>query len=110
MVTIKVKLLSVLMVTLISCGEGMDTASSLEREDIENIWWQLTDIGMCFNIHESGDLLTYINQVHNEGKWLYEEPLTYIVDDDEYTIYENKNYIYIDFKNLSFEIEDCTLR
>jgi len=87
-----------LLFTLLSCVESTD---SFDREAFENTWWQMQEYPVCFNFHESGDLLSYEDQDLEEGQW------GRFVDEGEWTFCEPNEYSVADKTVFIFEAEDC---
>ena len=38
----------------------------------------------CFNVHESGDLLTYNGGIYSEGAWTFSDPNIYEIEGQPY--------------------------
>ena len=74
-----------LFLALISCRAEWYFAE-FPRDRFENEWWEIQeeDPPVCFNVHESGDLLTYGGQISNEGEWTFSEPNIYEIEDEPY--------------------------
>ena len=84
---------------LLSCVEF---SQPLERERFENEWWEIQEHSLCFNFHESGDLLSYqIQELLAEGKW------GQFVDEGEWVFYEPNEYSVEDKVISIFEAEEC---
>ena len=97
----------IILSTLLSC------ADSLDRERFENEWWQFQSYPLCFNVHESGDLLIYEGKIRSEGLWPFEEPNSYIVEGDMFDVKEEGAdcwNIYLHSKAMSDTACECTLR
>ena len=90
----------ILLSILVSCSEIYDSGSSIERSDVEDMWWEIKNHNICFNIHSTGDLLTYQERIYNEGGWTYEEPLTYWVNQEKYIVYEKNDDMYIQWNTI----------
>ena len=109
------KSLSVLF--LLSCVEF---APPFEREEFENEWWEIQGHSMCFNFHESGDLLSYQEQILEEGQWeqfVEEGPWTFHIP-NEYSVLDKSIFVYEDeecweieeyFDNKIITACECTL-
>ena len=83
---------------LLSCVEFV---VPLERKDFENEWWEIQEYSMCFNFHESGDLLSYQRQPHRENEWRQ------FVDEGEWIFYEPNEYSVLDKSIFVYEDEEC---
>ena len=83
---------------LLSCTES---TASFDREGFENEWWQLQEYPICFNFHESGDLLSYEEQILEEGQW------GQFIDEGKWIFCEPNEYAVEDKTILIFESEDC---
>ena len=105
------------IVLLLSCVEF---ATVFEREKFENIWWETQDYPLCFNFHESGDLLSYQEQALregewgrfiNEGEWDFRVPNEYSVLDKSIFIYENEDCWDIEeyYDNRIITACECTI-
>ena len=75
------------LVLMLSCVEF---SPPFEREEFENEWWGIEEYSMCFNFHESGDLLSYQDQIVNEGAWTFHIPNEYSVLDKSIFVYETE--------------------
>ena len=87
-------------------------AEELDREKFENKWWEFQRYPLCFNVHESGDLLIYEGKVRSEGAWSFEEPNSYIVQDGAFDVKDagdNCWDIYLHSKGMSDTACECTL-
>ena len=96
-----------IFLALLSCAEGLD------RERFENEWWGFQKYPLCFNAHESGSLLVYEDKIRSEGAWIFEEPNSYIVNDDMFDVKEEGSDcwdIYLHSKAMSDTACECTLR
>ncbi len=89
---------SILAIFLLSCVEF---SPPLEREAFENQWWEVQEYSVCFNFHESGDLLSYQYQDVREGEWRR------FVDEGEWTFYEPNEYSVLDKSIFIYEEEEC---
>jgi len=85
------------LLVLLSCVEF----TTFDREDFENTWWQMQEYPICFNFHESGDLLSYEDQVLEEGQW------GRFIDEGEWVFYEPNEYSVEDQTVFVFETENC---
>tara|TARA_Y100000310_G_C20432479_1_gene692126 strand:+ start:94 stop:405 length:312 start_codon:yes stop_codon:yes gene_type:complete len=84
------------------------------KEDFENIWWEFPEYPICFNFHESGDLLLFDDRISSEGSWYYCEPNEYefnesqelitVIAEDECWMIEGYSAV------RSFIACECTLR
>lgn len=83
---------------LISC-ERSD--GSFDRDRFENRWWQLEEYPICFNFHESGDLLSYQEQHIQEGQWRR------FIDEGEWVFCEPNEYTVADETVSVFEADEC---
>ena len=83
---------------LLSCVEFADP---FDREKFENQWWEIQGYSLCFNFHESGDLLSYQDQILEEGEW------GQFVDEGEWTFHIPNEYSVIDKSIFVYEIEEC---
>ena len=83
---------------LLSCVEF---APSFEREDFENTWWEIQGYSLCFNFHESGDLLSYQDQILDEGEW------GQFIDEGEWIFHIPNEYSVIDKSIFIYENEEC---
>jgi len=83
---------------LLSCAEA---SQAFDREDFENTWWELQEYPVCFNFHESGDLLSYQDQHIEEGQW------GRFVDEGEWTFCDPNKYSVADKTVFIFEAEGC---
>ncbi len=99
-----------LLLLLFSCSNVGDDA--LNRELFENEWWELSSLPICFNVHETGDLLIYDKGIYSEGPWKFEEPNSYIVQDNTIDVEQSGNCwnIYIRSQHLNDTACGCTLR
>ena len=85
-----------------------------DRAKFENEWWELAEYPVCFNFHESGDVLLYEENISNEGSWHYCEPNIYEFDEGQEIItvepeeecWAVKGYS----RRASFVACECTLR
>tara|TARA_B100000949_G_scaffold183294_1_gene164821 strand:+ start:529 stop:840 length:312 start_codon:yes stop_codon:yes gene_type:complete len=99
---------NVMFLMLTSCNEAI-----LDREKFENTWWEFEQFPICFNVHESGDLLIFEDRIRSEGEWSFANPNSYIVQDDMFDvreIEENCWDIFLHSKGLSDTACECTLR
>jgi len=83
---------------LLSCVEP---SQSFEREGFENEWWEVQEYSVCFNFHESGDLLSYQQQDIIGDRW------GRFVDEGEWTFYEPNEYSVLDKSIFIYEEEEC---
>jgi len=83
---------------LLSCVE---TSQQFERESFENKWWEVQEYSVCFNFHESGDLLSYQHQEIREGEW------GRFIDEGEWTFYEPNEYSVLDKSVFIYDKEVC---
>jgi hypothetical protein len=106
-----------LIFTLLSC---VKPTNSFDREDFENTWWQMQEYPICFNFHESGDLLSYEDQVLeedqwgrfiDEGKWIFYEPNEYSVEDQTVFIFKTEDCWEIEgyYDNKIITACECTI-
>ena len=87
-----------LFLVLLSCAEA---SLSFDREAFENEWWEIQEYSVCFNFHESGDLLSYQQQEVGEGEWRR------FVDEGEWAFYEPNEYSVLDKSVFIHEKEEC---
>ena len=92
------KMRRLLILTLLSCTVPAD---SFDKERFENTWWEIQEYPVCFNFHESGDLLSYKDQTLEEGQW------GQFIDEGEWTFYEPNEYSVEDKTVFIFETEEC---
>jgi hypothetical protein len=100
--------LYLIFLALVSCNNA-----PLDRERFENTWWEFERFPLCFNVHESGDLLTYEDKIRSEGEWCFVEPNSYVVKDDMFDVKEigeNCWDIFLHSKGISDTACECTLR
>ena len=83
---------------LLSCVEF---APAFEREKFENEWWEIQGYSLCFNFHESGDLLSYQDQILEEGEW------GQFVDEGEWSFHTPNEYSVLDKSIFVYETEEC---
>jgi hypothetical protein len=78
---------------LLSCVEF---SQPFERSSFENEWWEIQEYSLCFNFHESGDLLSYQEQDLDEGEWgqFIDEGGWAFYEPNEYTVLEKSVFIY----------------
>ena len=62
---------------MIACSSGDDSAR-LDRDAFENEWWGTEEFPICFNFHETGDVLIYEERIRSEGSWEFCNPNEYI--------------------------------
>ena len=102
---------------LLSCVES---APSFDNESFENQWWEIQGYPLCFNFHESGDLLSYQEQAleaghwgHfvDEGEWIFDEPNKYSVLDKSIFVYKTEECWELEeyFDNKIIMACECTL-
>ena len=101
---------------LLSCVEF---SQPFERNSFENEWWEVQEYSVCFNFHESGDLLSYQNQDIRDGQWgrfVYEGEWTFI-EPNEYSVLDKSIFIYEEeecwkieeyFENKAITACECT--
>jgi len=87
-----------LVLFLLSCVEF---APSIDNKVFENQWWEIQEYPLCFNFHESGDLLSYQEQILEEGQW------GRFVDEGAWTFYEPNEYSVLDRSIFIYENEEC---
>ena len=85
-------------ILLLSCVEF---SQPFERDSFENEWWELQEYSLCFNFHESGDLLSYQQQELEEGEW------GRFIDEGEWTFYEPNEYSVLDKSVFIYREEEC---
>ena len=83
---------------LLSCVEF---APTFEREKFENEWWEIQEYPICFNFHESGDLLSYQPQQLKEREWRR------FTDEGEWVFHTPNEYAVLDKSIFAYENEDC---
>ena len=83
---------------LFSCVEFADP---FDREEFENQWWEIQGYSLCFNFHESGDLLSYQDQTLEEGEW------GQFIDEGEWTFHIPNEYSVLDKSIFAYENEEC---
>jgi hypothetical protein len=83
---------------LFSC---IEFAPQFEREEFENEWWEIEGYSMCFNFHESGDLLSYQDQILEEGEW------GQFIDEGEWAFHTPNEYSVLDKSIFAYENEEC---
>ena len=83
---------------LLSCVEF---APVFQREEFENKWWETQDYPLCFNFHESGDLLSYQEQAFEEGQWRQ------FIDEGEWNFHIPNEYSVLDKSIFIYENENC---
>ena len=89
---------SLLALFLLSCVEF---APSIDNKVFENQWWEIQGYPLCFNFHESGDLLSYQEQALEEGQW------GRFIDEGEWTFHEPNEYSVLDKSIFIYENEEC---
>ena len=94
------------MLVLLSCREK-DTFS---REAFENEWWEIGVYPICFNLHESGDLLLYEESIRSEGAWTFCEPNEYFVGDYSFTVNVDEDCWQISGLDQDLVACECTLQ
>jgi len=87
-----------LVFTLYSCSQSTPL---FNREQFEDKWWQLEEYSICFNFHESGDLLSYQEQSVEENQWRR------FIDEGEWVFCEPNEYSVADETIFVFEDGDC---
>jgi len=83
---------------LLSC---VDFSQSFERDEFENKWWEVQEYSVCFNFHESGDLLSYQQQELEAGEW------GRFIDEGEWIFYEPNEYSVLDESVFIYKKEEC---
>jgi hypothetical protein len=71
----------ILLVLLTAC-----LPNPFNRDKFENAWWELQEYPICFNIHKTGDLLTYEGHIQNLGPWDYKDNGEYYIEDEDVTL------------------------
>jgi len=66
-----------LILTFLGCGNDV----LFDREAFEGVWWEFVRYPLCFNIHDSGELLIYEHSITTAGPWEFIEPNTYTTAD-----------------------------
>ena len=57
-----------------------------DRDKFENVWWELQDYPVCFNMHGDGDLLTYEDRIQSLGPWDYMDNGKYYIENEDVTL------------------------
>jgi hypothetical protein len=96
----------VVMLGLFSCYEQ----TAFNREAFENKWWETNVYPVCFNLHESGDLLLYEESIRSEGSWAFCEPNEYFVGDNSFAVTEEEECWKIKGLKQDLVACECTLR
>jgi len=52
------------------------------------MWWEIQEYPICFNFHESGELLIYEEVITSHGEWEFCAPNEYLVQDFTFIINE----------------------
>ena len=86
--------------------------NSFIREDFENKWWEFPEYPVCFNFHESGEVLLFEEKISEEGPWYYCEPNQYEFNQELITTTaEDECWIIEGYSMMnSFTACECTLR
>jgi len=90
----------------LSCEEN----NSFPREEFENEWWEVQSYPICFNFHETGDLLLYENSIQNEGAWAFCEPNEYFVGDYSFIVTKDEECWEVKGLDQNLTACECTLR
>jgi hypothetical protein len=95
---------------LVSCSQVGN--ESLNREQFENQWWELSIIPVCFNVHETGELLIHDEMIYSEGPWKFKEPNSYEIQDDTFDVERDGDCwkIYMHSQRLNDIACKCTLK
>lgn len=80
------KKLCAILLTLCACAEV--SLDLLDRNKFENVWWEIQEYPICFNFHETGELLTYEGNITSQGEWDFYTPNSYLVQDYTFIINE----------------------
>jgi hypothetical protein len=99
------------LLAILSCSE---VNNEFDRANFENIWWEFPEYPLCFNFHESGDVLLFEERISSEGLWIYHDPSQYeFLNGEELitVIQEEECWLIEDYSQLSsFVACECTLR
>ena len=89
---------------------GCLSASEFQPNIFEDQWWEIQEYPVCFNFHRTGDLLIYEDYIINEGRWGFEEPNIYYVEDEEIKVYyEEECWEIRGYRNLNLTACECLL-
>ena len=80
----------VLLILVLACSGNTDPPP-LDRASFENAWWGTEKFSLCFNFHESGNVLIYEYQIRDEGPWQFYDPNKYIFAGSTETITVEQN-------------------
>jgi len=87
-----------LAISLLSCA---NIPQPFERDEFENKWWEVQEYSVCFNFHESGDLLSYQDQELEKGEW------GQFIDEGEWVFSEPNEYSVLDKSVFIYKKEEC---
>ena len=90
----------------LSCGEE----ESFPREDFEDHWWEIDAYPICFNFHNTGELLLYEERINSVGEWDFCEPNEYTVDDETIAVTIAEDCWRITGLDQDLTACECTLR
>lgn len=83
--------------------------TGFDRSKFENYWWGFEQFPVCFNFHETGDLLIYETRIRSEGPWDYCEPnqYTFLNGEEIITVHEDEECWEINGLSLASSLTAC---